>query len=235
MLQLKQTVDVAALKLITGSLVSITALATDDCYTGKQTAHSGTVTFRIVAPEELFREILQRQQAERIKFRKQMEEATKIADALRTPSLDAKAAADLSRRHRAMQRETTRIAGVLTDSFREMQLNALGSPESQTLMQNNVLTPMKSLQEDLISPQTGTLDSLGSPSDGPLDPAKSAPAIDRENQIVSSMKTILQQMAQWDSFVDVLNQLDGIIKLETQVKDTSEKLQHKDAEDLFDK
>jgi hypothetical protein len=49
------------------------------------------------------------------------------------------------------------------------------------------------------------------------------------------MKTILQQMAQWDSFVDVLNQLDGIIKLETTVKETSEKLQHKESEDLFDK
>ena len=49
------------------------------------------------------------------------------------------------------------------------------------------------------------------------------------------MKTILKQMAQWDSFVDVLNQLDQIIKLETGVKDRSEKLQKKDIEGLFDK
>ena len=49
------------------------------------------------------------------------------------------------------------------------------------------------------------------------------------------MKTILLQMAQWDSFVDVLNQLDQIIKLETGVKDGSQKLQKKETEGLFDK
>jgi hypothetical protein len=49
------------------------------------------------------------------------------------------------------------------------------------------------------------------------------------------MKTILKQMAQWDSFVDVLNQLDQIIKLETGVKDRSEKLQKKETDGLFDK
>ena len=48
-LQLKPSVDVAAMKLPVGALVSLTADATDDCYTGPQTTHSRTVTFRIVA------------------------------------------------------------------------------------------------------------------------------------------------------------------------------------------
>jgi hypothetical protein len=236
LLQLKQMMDVGAMRLTTGSLVSFTARATDDCYTGRQTAKSGTVTFRIVAPEELFKEILQRQQAERVKFRKQMEEAEKIGEALKGP-LDAKAAGELARRHRAFQRETVRIGGVLSDAFREMQLNGLGSPESQSLMQNNVLTPLKGFQDELVGPQVGAMDAMtgGGRAEGTVDAAKAQAVGEREDQIVGRMKTILQQMAQWDSFVDVLNQLDGIIKLETTVKETSEKLQHKESEDLFDK
>ena len=74
-LQLKQTVDVSAEKLSPGSFLSVTAEATDDCYTGPQTNRSRNIIFGIVSPEELFREILLRQQAERIKFRKQTEEA----------------------------------------------------------------------------------------------------------------------------------------------------------------
>ncbi|HUO07565.1 MAG TPA: hypothetical protein VM008_04640 [Phycisphaerae bacterium] len=229
LLQLKQTVDVATMKLPAGALLSITALAIDDCYTGRQTSRSRTVTFRLVPPEELFREILQRQQAERIKFRKQMEEAEKIRDAIRVAT-DSRQIADLSRRHRAFQREVQRITAVLVESLTEMELNSLGSPESHTLMQNNVLFPLKALQDELIGPQISALDNLD-----PGDSAKVASAADRENQIADRMNTILKQMAQWDSFVDVLNQLDTIIKLETQVKDTSEKLRKKESEGLFDK
>src|SRR5205807_6977249 len=79
-LPLKQTIDVAPKKLSPGSFLSLTAEATDDCFTGPQTNRSRGVTFRIVSPEELFREILQRQQSERIKFRKQSEEAEKLRD-----------------------------------------------------------------------------------------------------------------------------------------------------------
>ncbi len=228
-LQLKQTIALAPLKLPAGALFSITALATDDCYTGRQTTHSRTVTFRLVPPEELFREILQRQQAERVKYRKQMEEAEKLRDLLRSPPT-ASAIADAARRQRALERETLRISSVLAESLTEMELNALGSPESHTLMRDKVLAPLGALQNELIAPQVQALDTLL-----PDDPARLQAAADREAQIAARMQIILQQMAQWDSFVDVLNQLDTIIKLETQVKDSSEKLQHKQSEDLFDK
>ena len=59
--------------------------------------------------------------------------------------------------------------------------------------------------------------------------------IAKTRRTIARMKTILKQMAQWDSFVDVLNQLDQIIKLETGVKDRSEKLQKKETDSLFDK
>jgi hypothetical protein len=68
--QHRHAAELGAMNLAPGALVSITARATDACYTGAQTAQSRTVTFRIVSPEELFREILLRQQAERAKFRK---------------------------------------------------------------------------------------------------------------------------------------------------------------------
>jgi hypothetical protein len=232
-LSIKHIADVGAMKLPVGTLVSFTVEATDDCYTGPQTGKSRTVTFRIVPAEELFREILLRQQAERVKFRKQTEEAEKIREALRTVS-SSSAASELARRHRALQRETLRIATVLAESLTEIKLNGLGSPEMYALMENKVLTPMKALQTELVAPQAEALDNLW-PSDGQPKPEALAAAIDREEQLVTRMKDILKQMAQWDSFVDVLNQLDEIIKLETTVKDTGEKMLKKDAEGVFEK
>jgi len=77
-----RTFDVAARKLPPGAVLSLTGLATDACYTGRQTSRSRTDTFRVVSPEELFKEILLHQQAERAKFRKAIDEVEKVRDAL---------------------------------------------------------------------------------------------------------------------------------------------------------
>jgi hypothetical protein len=148
---------------------------------------------------------------------------------------DARAVGDIARRHRAVQLETLRIGTVLGESLNEIKLNGLGSPESHALMERNVLAPLKALQEELISPQTAAMDGLAPAAGAAPDGDKLRAVVDRQEQIIARMKTILKQMAQWDSFVDVLNQLDQIIKLETGVKDRSEKLQKKDIEGLFDK
>jgi hypothetical protein len=191
------------------------------------------VTFRLVPPEELFREILQRQQGERIKFRKQIEEAQKIRDGIRVVA-DSRQAADLARRHRSFQRETLRIATAMTESLVEIKLNGLGSPESHALMEQHVLVPMKAMQDELVSPQIPALDTLF-PAEGAADPANVLAAAEREEKIITRMNILLKQMAQWDSFVDVLNQLDAIIKLETDVKDQSEKIKKKEDRGIFDK
>ena len=168
-----------------------------------------------------------------MKFRKQIDEAEKIREAIRVVP-DARSAADLARRHRNFQRETLRIANVLTESLTEIKLNALGSPESHALMEQTVLAPPKALHDELVSPQTPALDTLFA-SGETADAAAIKTAVDREDLIVTRMKTILKQMAQWDSFVDVLNQLDEIIKLETQVKEQAQKLKKKDDQSIFDK
>jgi hypothetical protein len=233
-LPLKQTIDVAPKKLAPGAFLALTAEATDDCFTGPQTNRSRGVTFRIVSPEELFREILLRQQSERIKFRKQSEEADKIREAM-LAAADARQVGDIARRHRAVQLETLRIGTVLGESLNEIKLNGLGSPESHALMQRNVLDPLKALQDELISPQTAALDALAPAPGAAPDADKLKAVVERQAEIVARMKVILKQMAQWDSFVDVLNQLDSIIKLEMGIEVGTEKLQKKETEGLFDK
>ena len=56
-----------------------------------------------------------------------------------------------------------------------------------------------------------------------------------EDQIIAKMQDILKQMSQWDSFVDVLNQLNEIIRMQESVKVGTEGLKSKQADDVFDK
>ena len=57
----------------------------------------------------------------------------------------------------------------------------------------------------------------------------------RQDQIVTRMNQILKQMSQWDSFVDVLNQLNEIIRMQEGVKVGTESLKTKQTEGIFDK
>jgi hypothetical protein len=227
-IQQKFDYDVTALKLLPNTILSLSASAVDQCYQAPQTASSRPATFRIVAPEELFREILLRQQGERAKFRKQIDEATKLKESLDTLTSPQGGVA-LARQHRNVQREVQRIGTALGDSIEEMRLNGLGTPESYKLMQDNVLTPLKQMDTDLMIPQRDALDALSSQT-VKLDDISS-----RQDQIIAKMNQILKQMSQWDSFVDVLNQLNEIIRLQEGVKVGTEDLKTKQTEDVFDK
>jgi hypothetical protein len=48
------------------------------------------------------------------------------------------------------------------------------------------------------------------------------------------MEEILQQMSQWDSFIDVLNQLNEIIRLENQVEQGTTQLKKHQTEGVFE-
>jgi hypothetical protein len=227
--QPKFELDLEPMKLPVGSQVTVTASATDDCYLGAQTTASHPVSFRVVAPEELFREILLRQQAERAKFRKQADEVQSMrADMNLATTSDAITA--LARRHRAMQHEVNRINTALAETLTEMRLNQLGTDEAYDLMQKNVLTPMQRFNQDLLTPQKDALDALS-----PTDSAAMAAVETRQDDEYKAMTDILHQMSQWDSFVDVLNQLNEIIKQQDQAEQKTKELKKKETEGIFDK
>ena len=225
-----RTLDVAAMKLGPGSLLTMTAAATDNCYTGPQTTASRAVVFRVVPPEELFREILLRQQSERARFRRQVDEAAAIEQALSAQPATAEAAATLARRHRAVQREVTRTLTSLSDALTELRLNQLGTTESYDLMARNVIGPLRELNDGLMNQQKDKLDALR-----PGDAAGWADARDRQPLVVGRMREALKQMSQWDSFVDVLNQLNEVIRLQGQARQTTTTLKQHEADDLFEK
>ena len=222
--QLSNTFAVASLSAPVGALVSLSAVADDERYEGAQTGKSKEATFRLVQPEELFREILLRQQGERAKFRKAVDEATAIKNEL--PAATDPAA--LARRHRVVAREAARIGTSLAESLTEMRLNALGTQEAQELMQRSVLAPLKELNDGLMVEQRDALDALRPSAD-------TAAAAERQGRIVDAMNAVLKQMAQWDSFVDVINQLNEIIRLQEKAKLTTEQLRKKEADSVFDK
>jgi hypothetical protein len=233
--------DLQSLKLVPGDTVSTVAEARDDCYTGPQTARSRTLAFRVVSATELFREILLRQQQFRARLRRAADQAEGLRDALRTAPLPGEAEA-LLRRHNLIQREVWQVMHGIEDSATEMRLNRLGGPETYELIKRTVVDPLERLHEDLMTRQRQGLESARQPATGSgAGPKSDAPAAEsaqqlvaRQQEILDAMQKILKNMAQWDNFIDVVNQLNEVIKLQQAVRERTEELKKKQFESIFD-
>ena len=222
------SLEVEELGLSPGGVLTAQASARDDNFTGSQRTESRKTVFRIVKPEELFKEILLRQQQLRARLRKQYEAAVELRDGIRIAAIPDDASV-LLRTHQLIRREVGQVSSALDASALDMKLNKLGGPETWDLIESNVLKPLSRLYEAEMELQRQALTSLVGPEPQPIDDV-----VAQQQIIVDALKRILDNMAQWDSFIDVVNQLNTVIKLETRVRQQTEALRAKQVESIFD-
>ncbi len=67
-----------------------------------------------------------------------------------------------------------------------------------------------------------------------LSEERRAEAVKISDETVRAMEAILAQMAQWESFVDVVNQLKHVIDTQGKVLESTEELRKKRTDALFD-
>jgi hypothetical protein len=214
-----------------GTVLRFVAEADDRSARGPQTGRSSAVALSVVSPDELFYEILVRQRAERSKFLTVLETAEK-----QTPVLAGQPSADdLLRVMRAMHagsRQLDQIAARIADSLQEMKLNQIGSPKSFRLLEEGVIDPLRALNAGPMNQLRGMLQTLAGAGSTPGASREAARGLHAE--VVTKMKEILDQMSQWESFVDVVNQVAEVLRMEHKVLQATEKAEETRTKDIFD-
>ncbi len=124
------------------------------------------------------------------------------------------------------------MAAALDGTLREMTLNDLGNPTARRLLSESVIQPLRDLHDGPFEQLRGQLERLR--AGDAVDEADRDAALRTEREIVRSMQRILEQMSQWESFIDVVNQLRHILKLQGELKAITEQAQKKQADQLFD-
>jgi hypothetical protein len=220
--------ELTALKLEVGRTLVIAGVAEDDCILGRQSTRSAPLVFRIVKSEELFKEILQRQQ----QLRARLSKARDLADeqATKLPFVvDAESARLISRQHQVIAREVGQVAQGLDATVLEMQLNKLGGEEAWDLIATLIVKPLQTMTEIDLPAQRASLEELvRTPTEG-LDEITA-----QQKKIVEDLDKILKNMAQWDSFIDIVNQVDYLKKIETGVLNQTEALKKSTQEEKKD-
>lgn len=133
------------------------------------------------------------------------------------------------RQHQLVRREVGQISHALNGSVEEMKLNQLGGEETYQLITQTVLKPLENLHDREMELQQQSLETLRGDTPEPLEQIHT-----RQDEILKTMDQILNNMAQWDSFIDVVNQLNAVIKLEQLVKEKTEELKKKQVNSIFD-
>ena len=186
---------------------------------------------QVVSPDELFYEILIRQRAERAKFVAILEAAEK-----QTPVLAGSPSSDdflrVMRVQHSGSRQLDQIAGRIADTLQEMKLNQIGSPKSHRLLQEGVIDPIRALNAGPVTELRGVLQSLAGA--GSKAGANREAARQLHGDVVTKMKNILDQMSQWESFVDVVNQVAEVIKMQQKVLQATEKARESRTQEVFD-
>jgi hypothetical protein len=203
-----------------GTIMRFVAEADDRCAHGAQTGRSSALHVQVVSPDELFYEILIRQRAERAKFLFALEAIEK-----QTPVLAGQPkSADFQtvmRVHHTAARQLDQIAGRVADTLQEMKLNQVGSPKSHRLLQQAIIEPIRALSAGPMSQVRNVLQALSGAASTPG--ATEAEARRLHAEVVANMRNILEQMSQWESFVDVVNQVAEVIKMQQKVLKETEK------------
>ncbi len=228
--QARQDIELQGNPPTIGTTIRLVAEADDHCARGPQVGRSGVIHLQIVSPDDLFYEILIRQRSERAKFVAQYEAAEKWGKTLAgSPSVED--ATSVSRALHTSTRQLELIAGRISDSLAEMKLNQVGSPKSLRLLQDGVIDPILALNSGPASEFRSSLQTItnGSRSVESADKARAA-----HRGVLTRMKLILDQMSQWESFVDVVNQVAEVIKIQQNVLKATAKARETRTEEVFD-
>ncbi|MDB5351954.1 MAG: hypothetical protein JWN86_3201 [Planctomycetota bacterium] len=227
--QARHDVDLQVAPPAIGTILRFQAEAEDRCARGPQVGRSGVVQMQVVSPDELFYEILIRQRAERAKFLAAVESAE-----TQTPILATTASAEdylkVSRSLHSGTRQLDQIAARIADSLVEMKLNQVGSPKSHRLLQEGVIDPIRALNSGPGTELRSVLQALG----GGAGPGDAEKARRLHGEVVARMKVILDQMSQWESFVDVVNQIAEVIKIQQKVLKSTQDARESRTKEVFD-
>jgi hypothetical protein len=129
-------------------------------------------------------------------------------------------------------RQLEQIGNRVADTLQEMKLNQVGSPKSQRLLQDGVIEPMRALTAGPMNELRTVLQALSGTGSSPSANLEAARRL--HDQVVARMRGILDQMSQWESFVDVVNQVAEVIRMQHEILNATEKARESRTKEIFD-
>lgn len=218
------------------------AQATDlNDITGPGVGSSSRYRLRIVSSEELLAEVGRREQ----EYRQEFERLIDMQERLRNDTLSAASVflrggsdkgrsinfAGLERRQRQVARQVAHLGTQFQRIFDELEINGLDSPEIHHRLVGGIVAPLNALADRQLADVADAIDQLGG---APNEALFNETDIQQE-RIVAEMRRILANMTKWEGFHLTISVLQGIIKMQRQLRDETDETLDRQLDDIFKK
>ncbi len=137
--------------------------------------------------------------------------------------------AGLERRQRQVARQVAYLGTQFQRIFDELAINGLDSPEIHARLVGGIVAPLNALADRQLADVADAVDRLG----GAPNEALFSEIDIQQERIVAEMRRILANMTKWEGFHATISVLQGIIKMQRQLKDETDETLDRQLDDIF--
>ncbi len=232
---------VATASVVPGETLVLSASASDfNDVTGPGFADALEISLRVVTNEELAAELARREQEYRLDFERLIDSQEQVRSGLLTvyrqlqgaEMTDAMIAqlASLERRARSIAGAVNVIRQQFEKILAEMTINELATAEEKNRLGDGIVAPLTELaKRDLVS-AADAIRRWSRAGDG-----ETADQIDpQQAAILVKMRTVLENMVQWEGYQEVVGMLRDLIRIQQQLRQETQEALEDQASDIFD-
>ena len=244
--------EVEELRLTPGDTLRFHVAARDDDALAKATdgsteagkwGESEPFVLRVVSQEDLFAEMIRRQQEVRRDLERLIEQVEADRDdfaplgGVLTGELDAETArllASLARQQRRSGRRGEELAARFERILAEMRNNRLLSDAEALVISKNVSRPLRRLSESDFPPSADRIEDVKNGETPTARTEAHAVAVDRYDFLLGRLRTILEAMRKAEGYTELIDRLKRVIRRQDEVRGETERERRERAESFFD-
>jgi hypothetical protein len=231
-IEIRSEIEIASLGADPGTFLAFTAFALDNAHPEPQEGKSDPVTVKVVTLDELFQDLLRRQQEQRSLFEELIQRERRLRDRFRDmrdspPSAPAETRAGLesqAQEQREIARRVRAIERALSQIFDEMLYNRIYEATRINELRRKVVRAMQQLRKRTMGDHARDLDDHARRAREITLQGDDGATIDSSyGRVIKAMEAVAAQMVRVEGFTEIVERMRGILKHQTSVKKATEK------------
>jgi len=235
--------EISSLKVKPGAFLIMTAFAKDNARPEPHEGKSDQVTVKVVTLEELFSELLRRQQEQRALFEELIKKEKRLRDRFRDlrdnppsapaelrVSVDSQAQTqrEIARRVRAIERSMGQILD-------EMMNNRIYVRARIAELRRKVVRALSQLREVTMAEHARSLDAFADRAENVSLTGDDGTAVESGyGRVIGAMNRVLAQMVRVEGFTEIVERMRAILKLHASIREETRRKYEKVMREIFD-
>ncbi len=240
--ELQGEIELGPFELSPGAFLALNAMARDNAQPEAHEGKSDTVTLKVVTLEELFNDLLRRQQEQRMLFEELIKREKRLRDRFldlrdEPPATPDELAVQLESQgqdQREIARRVHAIERAMTQVLDEMYYNRIYDPARILELRNQVVRALQNLREKTMANHALLLDESARRAAGlSLDGADGDGIAEGYARVIRAMDAMLARMHKVEGFTEIVETVRSIVQAQGKVEEKTREKYEDVLRDIF--